>query len=522
MESTAARLAGRLRRFARPVVDRFRSSLQLRVVAATLAASAVLVIIFGFVVAATVTNGLLGDQKEVAVVDAQEARDFLAPQLRPYTSPSEPAFDNAFPVMLNQLADDQNMAAVYTLQIDGGKAAASNPGGTVIAPSPELAAEVENGATATQYTSLDLGDHGEEPYLAVGVPIDQAVDYQLYVFYPLQAQAEAVNLLRTALVVAGGTLVLLLGIVAGLVTRLVVNPVREAAQTAQRLAAGLLHERMEVRGTDDLARLAGSFNLMAETLQTQIRRLETMSVMQRRFTSDVSHELRTPLSTIRMAADMLYDSREEFDEPTGRSIELLGNELDRFESLLTELLEISRFDSGFAQLDTEAVDVQPIVEDVMAGFAALAEDSDVTLSFDAPEHHIVAEIDVPRVTRVVRNLIGNAIDHSPGEPVEVIVRDSDTAVSIGVRDHGIGLKPGEAERVFDRFWRADPSRNRKTGGTGLGLAISLEDAKLHNGTLRAVGEPGKGSLFVLTLPLQKGNRAANSPLPLDLEGDQSA
>ena len=132
---------------------------------------------------------------------------------------------------------------------------------------------------------------------------------------------------------------------------------------------------------------------------------------------------------------------------------------------------------------------------------------------------VIAEIDPRRVHRILRNLVSNAIEHAEGKPVEVTVAESDTATAVAVRDRGVGLKPGHAERVFDRFWRADPSRNRKTGGTGLGLAISLEDAKLHSGTLQATGEPGKGTLFVLTLPLQAGNRVITSPIPLRLDGD---
>src|SRR5690606_3586336 len=140
------------------------------------------------------------------------------------------------------------------------------------------------------------------------------------------------------------------------------------ARTAQRLSAGLLHERMTVRGSDDLARLAGSFNLMAENLHQQIVRLEDMSRLQRRFTSAVSHELRTPLTTVRMAADLMYDYKEDFPAPAARSAELLHDELNRFEALLGDLLEVSRFEAGFAALDTEAVELVPLVEGVVESF----------------------------------------------------------------------------------------------------------------------------------------------------------
>ena len=162
-------------------------------------------------------------------------------------------------------------------------------------------------------------------------------------------------------------LVILLGAVAWLVTRQVVTPVRMARRIAERLAAGRLEERMQVRGTDDLARLAISFNQMASNLQRQIRRLEELSRLQRRFVSDVSHELRTPLTTVRMAADLLHASRDDFDPVARRSVELLQNELNRFEALLADLLEITRFDAGAAALELDEVDLRDIVGRVVEG-----------------------------------------------------------------------------------------------------------------------------------------------------------
>jgi two-component system sensor histidine kinase MtrB len=515
------RFAGRVLDYAisaaTPLVSRFRASLQLRVVASTLIASTVLVLTFSFVVAGSVTSGLLADRRETAVDETVNAVERAAEQLGQYNSAADPALSQAMQRIVNDLAEDPVFAPYLLLSTGDDDVVKSHPVGGVGLPSEELRELVREGSVASQHGTFDFDDAGRMPYLIIGAPIQLSVDFELYAFYPLDSEQDAISLLRTNLALAGVALVLLLGVIAALVTRLVVTPVREAARTSQRLAAGLLHERMEVRGSDDLARLAGSFNLMAENLQSQIRRLEEMSMMQRRFTSDVSHELRTPLATIRMAADLLYDTRDEFDATTKRSTELLQHEIDRFEDLLQELLEISRFDSGFASLEVDAVDVNPIVEDVVAHHSALAEECGVSVTVHRPKRRVVAEIDPRRVQRVVRNLVSNAIEHAEGHPVDVTVAASDTAVAIAVRDHGVGLKPGHADRVFDRFWRADPSRTRRTGGTGLGLAISLEDAKLHSGTLRVVGEPGRGTLFVLTLPLQSGNRVITSPIPLRLD-----
>jgi two-component system sensor histidine kinase MtrB len=124
-------------------------------------------------------------------------------------------------------------------------------------------------------------------------------------------------------------------------------------------------------------------------------------------------------------------------------------------------------------------------------------------------------MDPRRVERILRNLLGNALDHGEGRPVVITIGASDDAVAVTVRDHGVGLRPGEAGLVFNRFWRGDPSRSRLTGGTGLGLSISLEDARLHGGWLQAWGERGKGAQFRLTLPRRAGAPLAASPLSLE-------
>jgi len=290
--------------------------------------------------------------------------------------------------------------------------------------------------------------------------------------------------------------------------------VRQAAQTAEQLAEGDLDKRMRVIGEDDMARLAESFNEMADSLKQQITQLEEFGQLQRRFTSDVSHELRTPLTTVRMAADVLHASREEFPDGLARSTELLVDELDRFELLLADLLEISRLDAGVADLAAEKMDLVELVERAVESLHAIAESSGVELRVTAPPERLEIVADTRRVERVMRNLVANAIDHAEGGPVEIRFGGNEQAVAVTVRDYGVGLRSGEAELVFTRFWRADPSRNRRSGGTGLGLSISQEDARLHGGDLDAWGEPGEGSCFRLTLPRKPGKEPETSPLSL--------
>ncbi len=375
-------------------------------------------------------------------------------------------------------------------------------------------------STTTQqwtYTTLTATTGATLPAVAIGslVTMPTYGVYELYFVFPLDKENDTLGLVRNGLAFAALGLVILVGAITFLVTRQVVTPVRMAARIAERLSAGRLEERMRVRGEDDLARLASAFNKMATSLQRQIRQLEDLSRVQRRFVADVSHELRTPLTTVRMAADVLHEARDQFSPSVERSAEILQQQLDRFESLLADLLEISRYDAGAALLEAEPTDLRLVAQSVVEAMLPLAELRGSTLLVRAPDVPCVAEVDPRRIQRILRNLVSNAIEHGEGQPVEVMIAADDDAVAVAVRDHGVGLAPGEAAMVFNRFWRADPARARTTGGTGLGLSIAMEDAHLHGGWLQVWGESGDGSQFRLTVPRLLGHELDHSPIPLE-------
>jgi two-component system sensor histidine kinase MtrB len=216
-----------------------------------------------------------------------------------------------------------------------------------------------------------------------------------------------------------------------------------------------------------------------------------------------------------MAADVLHEARGEFEPATARSAELLQTQLDRFEALLSDLLEISRYDAGAAVLDAEPIDLREVVRRVVEASEPLADRRNTEIRLDLPAQPCTAEADPRRVERALRNLLVNAIEHGESRPVDLVVACDEHSVAVGVRDHGVGLRPGEAALVFNRFWRADPARARTLGGTGLGLAIALEDARLHGGWLEAWGQPGDGAHFRLTLPRRAKADLTSSPLPLE-------
>ncbi|MFT2692345.1 MtrAB system histidine kinase MtrB [Clavibacter zhangzhiyongii] len=384
-----------------------------------------------------------------------------------------------------------------------------------------------SGTQQWQSVAIPVGEQGAtSPGIVVGSSIDipSAGRYELYLVYDLGDIQQTLDFVAGTILLAFLLLVVLIGAIAWLVVRLVVAPIRVAADTSQKLAAGQLEERLPVKGEDVIATLARSFNGMADSLQSQITQLADLSQLQQRFVSDVSHELRTPLTTIRLAGGVLYDLREDFSPPAARSAELLHTQVERFETLLADLLEISRFDAGAVDLVTEPTNLVRLVEDSIEEFEGLAAQKGSELRLVAPGGYFDAEMDARRVRRIVTNLVGNAVDHGEGRPIVITVDSDRDAVALAVRDYGVGMTHEEMGHVFDRFWRADPSRQRTTGGTGLGLAISLEDANLHHGWLQLWSRPGEGSCFRLTLPRRPDVTLDGSPvaLPPDDPADDRA
>ena len=335
--------------------------------------------------------------------------------------------------------------------------------------------------------------------------------YEIYYLFKLNAQYDSISVITWTLLGAGLLLVLLIGLSTQFVIRQVVAPVQQAAAVAEKFTQGDLTSRMSVSSEDELASLGNSFNEMAVSIQQQIVRLENLSMLQQRFVSDVSHELRTPLTTLRMAAEVIYQQKESFDPNIARSSELLINQIDRFELLLSDLLEVSRFDAEAASLGVVTFDISNLVQKTVD---YLHPSKSVLFEIDSLGKSIQIEGDPRRIERILRNLITNAVDHGEGKNVRVQIRESENEVAIGVRDYGLGFDEDDAPYLFDRFWRADPSRARTSGGTGLGLSIALEDAKLHQGQLLAWGKPHQGAHFVLTLPKLHGNSVQSFPISL--------
>ncbi len=502
----------------------WRESLQFRTVLISLGLSSVAILLTGLYLSVSVSNNLfqarldqvLGDSSR-AVASAQQLVD------------ASDATDRAAMLSVMNSARNAMSTGSSSRLVAGFRVPGQEP--SPIAPldfvpsslrtgviTPELQQSVRDNPDEQfwQSVSLPTPDGAAVPGILVGsqLVLPAAGRYEIYIAYSLADAEQTLGFVQQTAGVAAFALLLLMGAVTWVVVRFVVTPIRVAAETSQRLAAGELEVRIPEKGEDVIATLARSFNGMADSLQAQIKKLADLSEVQQRFVSDVSHELRTPLTTIRLAGDVLYDQRGTFPPATERTAELLHTQVQRFELLLADLLEISRYDAGSVALDLEPTSLVHIVEETMESMSRLAAQNGTELRLVAPGGHLPAELDPRRIRRIVNNLLGNAIEHGEGKPIVLFVDSTASAVALTVRDYGIGMKQQEADRVFDRFWRADPSRKRTIGGTGLGLPISLEDAMLHGGTIDVWSAPGAGSAFRVTLPRVPGRPMGEPPLPL--------
>jgi two-component system sensor histidine kinase MtrB len=304
---------------------------------------------------------------------------------------------------------------------------------------------------------------------------------------------------HTALVFFGSGAGLLLAVITGLAvtaSRPVLLPVRRLARAAQRMSGGDLTVRIEPRGRDELAQLVTSFNGMASSLEDKVGELERMEARARRFAGDVSHELRTPLTAMTAVVDILHE-HPGLTGDAATAARLVQQEVQHLNRLVEDLIEISRFDAGTAQLVTDETDVANAVGQCLRARGWTDVSADVPAGLTVP-------LDRRRIDVIVANLVGNALRHG-ALPVTVTAGlqpdgQGGTRLTMTVRDHGDGLPPTAIPHLFDRFYKADTSRARSEG-SGLGLAIAWENARLHGGHIDAGNHPDGGALFTVGLPV---------------------
>lgn len=502
--------------------------LALRVVVVTTLLASLAILAVGAYLSSVIADGLYEQRRDRVLEESQDIRDTLITDLDQLTGATGTQQQDAATAFVQEVRGQsggtRREAALVPVETTGMVWSVYSDRSLSDMLDAEFSQAVAADPESVVWKSVALpgGGGATQPGLLVGtrVVVAGSGSYDLYLVYSLQEEQDTLAFVQRVALGGGAVLLALVVGIAIVVAQMVTTPLKRAARAAERLAAGDLTSRVEISGADELARVGVSFNDMASSLEQKVEDLTELSRVQQRFVADVSHELRTPLTTIRMAASVLDDQRDSLPEGLHRTVELLSAQVTRFELLLTELLEISRFDAGAAVLEANREDLDVLVMRAVDDVRPLAADRGCLLDVRPAGHGMRAVVDARRVDRILRNLLTNAIEHGAGHPVLVQTGSNDGAVAVVVQDHGRGISPEDASRVFDRFWRADPSRARTLGGTGLGLSISVEDAHLHHGWLQAWGQVGEGAVFRLTLPRRPGGEIIRSPLRLERSFDR--
>ena len=496
----------------------WRSSLVFRVTTTIVSLTIIVIWLIGSALETQISSGIFDEKLRLSIADAQSTARNTQIQLTFSPYQDKAAFKLIFTEILavppRSFESAAREIAVFSFKNTKSKFKFAGTSNLVDETSiPDSFRKITRKSTGTQSERIKLKyvDGKSESAIVVGhvLTIKGAGKYEFYVISSLAQQSRTTSLILNYLLLTGIALTFLIGLITFFVLRRLISPIRDAARVAEELTQGNLELRMDIHGEDEIASLGYSFNEMAVSLQQQISRLENLSKLQQRFVSDVSHELRTPLTTIRMASQVIYAAKDSFEPTVSRSSELLLSQIDRFESMLTDLLEVSRFDAQAAVLEVEEVDVTALVKETID---YLHPSQDRIIHLWAPEQPVLVDVDPRRIKRIIRNLIANAVDHREDKSIDVQIEQTENEVSIGVRDYGIGFNYIDKKLLFERFWRADSSRARTTGGTGLGLSIALEDAKLHQGEIDVWGERGRGAHFVLTIPKFAGGSIQSKPI----------
>jgi signal transduction histidine kinase len=330
-----------------------------------------------------------------------------------------------------------------------------------------------------------------ETRLIVGIPL-QSFDAAYFAVVDLTDLNGTLTDLRIILMGAGAGATLIAAFIGWWVSQRTLLPLRRVRGAAEAIAGGRLDTRLEPQSDPDLDRLAESFNEMARALEERIRR-------DARFASEVSHELRSPLTTLKASVGVLEARREELSDRSLTALDLLSRDLERFNRLVAELLEISGYDAGAASLDLTEVQVNQFLD----AAARTAGPIPIHLPLDA--EGLVINIDKRRLARAMANLIDNA-DRYGGGATAIVVERSSRSLRIAVEDEGVGVPETERIAIFDRFSRGVSAGQRgDDGGTGLGLSLVQEDVRLHGGQVWVEAHPDgrAGARFILELPLDE-------------------
>ena len=331
-------------------------------------------------------------------------------------------------------------------------------------------------------------DRAGDPYLAVGLYI-ASNDAAYFEVFPNANLQRTMSVIGTSLAVGATVTTLAAAGLGWWASRRLLNPLSRVADAASELAEGGLDTRLPEESDPDLHRLVSSFNNMADAVQDRIER-------EARFASDVSHELRSPLTALTAAVEVLDARRDDLPPRSQQALDVVTNQVRRFDQMVLDLLEISRLDAGATEYNPEPVLLGDVVRRIAARYGC--ENVPVWVDHRWAERPVF--IDKRRLERILANLLGNAEQHAGGATRIAIEDGDDGFVHLAVEDAGPGVAPSERTRIFERFARGTAARHRV--GTGLGLALVVEHANVHGGTAWVEDRPGGGARFVVSFPAE--------------------
>ncbi len=355
----------------------------------------------------------------------------------------------------------------------------------------------ENGAVLVPNERYKVGDKVPQTNLKQGVPItqeDKVIGVLVPLPMPFQGQPREVEFIeRTNLTLLYGALIgaviaLLLGV---FLSRTLTRPIRELTQATHAVSEGDLSQQVQVRSKDELGELAQAFNKMSAQLSRSVNARKQM-------TADIAHELRTPLSLILGHAEAVHDG---VLPPTRENFEIIREEATRLEHLVNDLRTLSLADAGELSIQLQTIEPQRLINEVSALYQYQAQRKNITFAMDVAPNLPNIEVDPGRMTQVLTNILDNALRHTPeGGRILLAAQEVENMVELSVQDTGPGLSIEDMDRIFERFYRADASRQREDGGSGLGLAIAKSIVQAHGGQLSAESEAGTGLKVKIRLP----------------------
>ncbi|MFI9585322.1 ATP-binding protein [Streptomyces sp. NPDC052236] len=463
-----------------------------------------LIAAFLLVAAVSVATTAALTYREARTAVLEQSQDAAVAQLREELRPLAPplATDQEGLEELCKVLARKGTPRPWTVFAEYGKITASStdrPTSTVITP------ELREAVRARPYGAFQRVIKDGQPWLTVGMPTvlttgatTLPTGLVFYAVMPLATEDANIQAMLTA-ARDGALPALAVALVPALLAaRSVLRPVRDLRRAARNMGRGKLDTRIEVKGADELADLAWTFNESAEAMESSVLELRQAEARARRFASDVSHELRTPLAGMLAVTEVLDEDAESLPPDTAAAVRLISAETGKLATLVEDLMEISRFDARAAELNLDEVDAAEAIRQ--------------TLQRRHWEHQVAAELpegvrarlDPRRFDIVIANLVGNALRHG-ARPVAVRLRTEQrsygTCLVTEVSDNGPGIRPEVLPHIFDRFYKADAAR-RRSAGSGLGLAITLENVRLHHGTVRAANGLGGGAVFTVEIPLE--------------------